>query len=95
LHAVMLGDGFIAGFHVEQREVGVHELFLRLESLGFVPFGNGGRVISLAIPGHPEGKLRLEMIGVRDQQFLQLRDGRIIVGLAEVENPGFGSGYPM
>ena len=86
LHPVMFGGGFVAGFHVEQREVGVDELFAGFHFFGFVAFGDGGSVIAFAIVGHAERELGVEMVGVGGEDGFELFDGAVVIGRAEIEH---------
>ena len=50
----MFGGFLITAFHVEQREVGMDELFVGIEFLSLVAFLDGGRIIAFAIIRHPQ-----------------------------------------
>ncbi len=86
LHAVMLGEAFVAGFHVEQREVGMHELFAGFHFFGFAAFGDGGGVIAFAIVGHAEGELGIEMVRIGGENGFELFDSAVVFGRAEIEH---------
>ena len=85
LQAVMLRGRFVAGLHVEQREVRVDELFLRLEFLRLVPLGDGRREIALAIVSHAQGELRVEVGWLRRQDRGQLRNRAVKISRAEIK----------
>ena len=82
----MLGSFFVAGLHVEQREVRVNELFLGFEFFSLVTMRNGGDKISLAIKGHAECELRVEVRRLNREDGDQLGDGVIEVAVAESEH---------
>lgn len=86
LQAVVFGFLFVAGLHVEQREVGVNKLFLGLELLGFVAFGDGGGEVAFAIVRHAEGELRVEMRRVGREDGAQLGDAAVVIAAAESEH---------
>lgn len=82
----MLGGLFVAGLHVEQREVRVNELFLGSELLGFMAFGDGGAEIAFAIVRHAEGELRVEMRRISREDGAQFLDAGVVIALAEGEH---------
>ena len=82
----MLSGDFVAGFHVEEGKVGVHELFLGTQFLRFVAFGDGRLEIAETIVGHAERELGLEILRVLREDGLQLLRGRGKIALAEVEH---------
>ena len=82
----MLGSFFVAGLHVEQREVRVNELFLGLEILSLVTMRDGGGEISLAIEGHAQRELRVEVRRLNREDGDQPGDGVIEVAVAESEH---------
>ena len=86
LKAVMLGGLFVARLHVEQRKVGVNELFLGAQLLGFMAFGDGGGEIAFPIKRHAEGELRIEMRRIAGEDGAQFLDARVVITLAEGEH---------
>lgn len=83
---MMLGLCFVACLQVKQRQIGVNELVFGLELFGFVALGDGSGVIASAIIRHPERQTRVEVLRLFRQERLQLANGLIIIGLAEVEH---------
>lgn len=61
LQAVTLCRDLVACLQVEQGEIGVHELFVRAEFLGKMPFLDGALVVPQTAKGHPQGKARVEI----------------------------------
>jgi hypothetical protein len=84
LQSMMFGGLLVAAFHVEQRKIGVNQLFFRLKFFGFVAFGNRGCEVSFAVISHSNGKLRIEVARIFTKDRLKLRDGGIVVVRAEV-----------
>ena len=82
----MLGGLLVAGPHVEEREVGVHELLVRAKLFRLVALGDGGGEIALATVSHAERELRIEVRGVGGQHGAQAGDGGGVVPLAESEH---------
>ena len=82
----MFGGLFVARLHIEQGQIGVDELFVRPEFLGLVPFGDGGRIIAFAVVGHAESQLGIEMGRICGKDRPELRDGGIVIAIAEVEH---------
>ncbi len=82
----MFRSHFVAGFHVEEREVRVDELFFWAQLFGFVTFGDGGGKIALPIIRHPERELSVEIHGVLREHGFQLGDGAVKFATAEIEH---------
>jgi HAD superfamily hydrolase (TIGR01484 family) len=83
---VVFGSRLVSGLHVKERQVGVHQLFVRLKAFGFVAFGDSGGVISFAIKCHAQCELGLEVIRLFRQNSPELRDGVVVLASAEVEH---------
>lgn len=62
------------------------QLFVGLEFLGLVAFGDGTREVALAIPGHAEGEAGVEMIRVFLENGLELGDRGIELFGGEIEH---------
>ena len=82
----MFGGLFVAGLHIEEGEIGVNELFVRLELFRFVTFGNGARKVPFAVVGHAEGELGVKVRGILGEDLLEFRDGGIELPLREVKH---------
>lgn len=82
----MFGGFFLAGLHVEEGEIGVNELLVRLEFLGFVAFSDGAGEVAFAVMGHAEGKLGVKVRWILSEDLLELGDGAIELPLREVEH---------
>ena len=63
LEPVFLCCHFVAGLHLEQAEVRVYQLFLRLEHFGFESFFNRFWVVLQTIIRHAEGELGFKVGG--------------------------------
>lgn len=83
---MVLGGGFIAGFHVGAGQIGVDELVVGFEFFGFVAFGDGGGVIAFCIICAAEGELGVEIIGVLREDFTQAENGAFDVACAEFKH---------
>ena len=64
----------------------MNELFLGLEFLGFVAFGNGCSEIAFAIMRHAEGELCVEMDRISREDGAQLGDAAVVIAAAEIEH---------
>lgn len=82
----MLGCLFVAAFHIEQREVGVDELLVGTKFLRLVPLCNRRHIVSLAIIGHAERELRVEVRRVFCKNRFQLGNRSGEIARAEIEH---------
>ena len=82
----MFGGLLVTGLHVEEGEIGVNQLLVRLELFRFVTFGNRARKVPFAVVCHAEGELGVKVRGILGEDRLEFRDGGIELPLREVEH---------
>ena len=81
LKAVLLGGLLVARLHVEEREVGVHQLLVGFELLGAMSLGDGRGVVAQSIMAHGQAQTCIEVIGILRQDPLEFRNGdRVLAG---------------
>ncbi len=83
---MFFGGQLVAGFHIEQRKIGVDKLFLRAKFFGFMPLGNGDGKIACTIKRHAERELRIEMVRINRQYRFEFDNGVFKFTPAEIEH---------
>lgn len=86
LQAVVLGGGLVARFHVSAGKIGVRELIVRPELLGFVAFVDGPGIVTLGEISAAERELGIEVYRIGRENGLQHLNRSIGVPEAEFKH---------
>jgi len=68
---VVFGGGFVAGFEIEEREIGVRQRFHGAQAFRLVPFADGGLVVTHPAMDHAQGQLRVKMSRIPPQDLVE------------------------